>query len=95
MRNRENPILINLHMAGIPTEIGTIKEFPLVAQISIPLEAIVARVIRISDRTDSNNISNFNSCNFGANHSDLPNYFMTRTARIIALTSILSDCCNI
>lgn len=82
-------------MSCISTKVLSIKKDSFIAEISIPFLAIIATIVRVSDRTNSDNITNFNLSNLLSYQSNLTNDLMPGTTRIIALTPVLSDRCQI
>ena len=59
LRNFEDPVVIDLHMGTIPSEVFSIEVDTLFAHIGLFLRvgAVPALVIRVSDGTHPNDIS--------------------------------------
>lgn len=94
--NMEDPILINLHMRSISSEVFSIKKNSFITKVGISLLTVFFTVIAwISDGTDTNSISNFNKWNLWTNFGDLSDNLMSWTAGISALSPMLSNCCQI
>lgn len=91
LRNVENPILIDLHVSGIPSKVCSVQEFSFVAQVCISLWAVIALVAWVSYWAHSDEITNFYQTNIRPNACNLTNDFVARAAWVVAWSPMLSD----
>ena len=55
----KDPVLINLHVSCITAKISTIEELSLITEVGISFGTVFTLIARISDGTDTNEITNF------------------------------------
>lgn len=80
----EGPVVIDLHVSAVSSEVFSIKEYPLVAEVGLSSFAVLAGSIGVSNRADSDFISNFEVGDMLSDESDLSDNFVTWTAGVIA-----------
>ena len=79
LRNFKGPVVINLHMSAISSEIFSIKIYSLLAHVGLLLFVctISASVIRITNWAYSNIVAYLQCFHILSYHCDLPDHLMT------------------
>jgi hypothetical protein len=88
LRNLNCPVVINLHVSSVTSEIFSIKIDTVFTHLSVLHLAVSTSEVRIPDRTDSNFISYFYSSYSLSDHGDLSDYLMAWTRRVWNITYI-------
>lgn len=74
----EGPVVINLHVGAVASEILSVKVYTLLAHVGLLLfvRAVSAGVVRVADWTHPHVVSHLEVLHLGPHHCDLPDHLV-------------------